>query len=214
MPDFSFASLSDPGFLCELDRPPVKVRAMYDAVVTMVNEDCDINSIKVSDITFKAGIGKGTAYQYFTSKEELVVKALLYSIYSQIISVKDAVAEVDEFKNKFMYLLDYIHDNRQNIKTYLALVRIISGSVDISSVYRTEYGKIKDPRKEYFENLIKWFLAFADEENLLKEERFEFRSAALMAHIIEFITFIYSANENLYEEVKEFVYRGFINELN
>lgn len=37
-----------------------KVRALYEAVLELLNENADISTMKVSDITSRAGIGKGT----------------------------------------------------------------------------------------------------------------------------------------------------------
>lgn len=59
---------------------PPKVTAMYRAVSTLLREDKDISEMSVSMITGLAGIGKGTAYEYFDSKEEIIVCALLYEI--------------------------------------------------------------------------------------------------------------------------------------
>ena len=66
-----------------------KEMLMYKAVIEMIQADYDINSIKVSDITSRAGIGKGTAYEYFSSKEEIIVKALLYDTYRHIKNVEN-----------------------------------------------------------------------------------------------------------------------------
>ena len=38
--------------------PSQKVLAMYQAVIEFINEGCDINTLKVADITGRAGIGK------------------------------------------------------------------------------------------------------------------------------------------------------------
>ena len=54
---------------------PEKVRLLYEAVLAMVTNGWDINRMKVSDITAQAGIGKGTAYEYFSSKEEIIANA-------------------------------------------------------------------------------------------------------------------------------------------
>ena len=45
-----------------------KVMAMYQAVWKLLDEGKDLHKLKVSDITECAGIGKGTAYEYFRSK--------------------------------------------------------------------------------------------------------------------------------------------------
>ena len=47
---------------------PEKVLLIYQAVPQMLKEGADINTLKVSEITERAGIGKGTAYEYFSSK--------------------------------------------------------------------------------------------------------------------------------------------------
>lgn len=52
--------------------------AMYEAVLTLLGEGASIEKIKVSDITKKAGIGKGTAYEYFDSKEEIFAGAFIH----------------------------------------------------------------------------------------------------------------------------------------
>ena len=53
---------------------------LYEAVLAMVTDGWDINRMKVSDITAQAGIGKGTAYEYFSSKEEIIANAVLYDV--------------------------------------------------------------------------------------------------------------------------------------
>ncbi len=57
-----------------------KVKALYEAVLELIGENVDIRDVKVSDITKRAGIGKGTAYEYFSNKEEIIGSALLYHI--------------------------------------------------------------------------------------------------------------------------------------
>ena len=55
-----------------------KVEALYKAVMELLLEGKEIRKMKVSEITEQAGIGKGTAYEYFESREELLVRALGY----------------------------------------------------------------------------------------------------------------------------------------
>ena len=59
---------------------PPKVKAIYQAVFELFEEGADLNSLTVSEITKKAGIGKGTAYEYFSDKEEMIARAILYSV--------------------------------------------------------------------------------------------------------------------------------------
>ena len=52
---------------------------IYKAIVDLINEGADVSGMKVGEITARAGIGKGTAYEYFSSKEEMVIEALEYN---------------------------------------------------------------------------------------------------------------------------------------
>ena len=56
-----------------MKNPPDKMRLMFEAVSELIRQQRDISTIKVQDITTEAGIGKGTAYEYFSSKEEGMV---------------------------------------------------------------------------------------------------------------------------------------------
>lgn len=56
-----------------------KEQAIYQAVLALFEDGADINNITVSEITGRAGIGKGTAYEYFSGKEEMIAKAFLYN---------------------------------------------------------------------------------------------------------------------------------------
>ena len=56
-----------------MKNPPDKMRLMFEAVSELIRQQRDISTIKVQDITAEAGIGKGTAYEYFSSKEEIEV---------------------------------------------------------------------------------------------------------------------------------------------
>ena len=49
-----------------------KALAVYEAVLDLLDGGADLNSITVSEIAERAGIGKGTAYEYFSSKEDMV----------------------------------------------------------------------------------------------------------------------------------------------
>lgn len=56
-----------------------KEKAIYQAVLALFEEGADINNLTVAEITGRAGIGKGTAYEYFSGKEEMIAKAFFYN---------------------------------------------------------------------------------------------------------------------------------------
>ena len=68
---------------------PGEMQAVYDAVCALIGEGRDSASLTVSEITRRAGIGKGTAYEYFDSKEEMIDGAVC----SRICSIQEEVLE-------------------------------------------------------------------------------------------------------------------------
>ncbi len=57
-----------------------KVEATYQAVIRLLIKGADLNNLTVAEITGKAGIGKGTVYDYFSSKEDMIAGALFYEL--------------------------------------------------------------------------------------------------------------------------------------
>lgn len=85
---------------------PAKVIALYRAVIAMIGEGADIAELKVSDITEKAGIGKGTAYDYFDTKEEIITYALLFFMENAMARLEEQIREKNSFEEKIDLTLD------------------------------------------------------------------------------------------------------------
>ena len=87
-----------------------KIIAIYHAVEDIIAEGVDLATMRVSDIAARAGIGKGTTYEYFTSKEELVVKAMIYLVDSMTKRILNNMERKDSFHDKFMLLLEEMEE--------------------------------------------------------------------------------------------------------
>lgn len=88
-----------------------KVLAMYRAVWAMLDEGLDMSKMKVSDITARAGIGKGTAYEYFRSKEEILSKALWYDFCMQYQIILDRIRKQEHFQDALACCFDWLDEN-------------------------------------------------------------------------------------------------------
>ena len=57
-----------------------KERAVFEAVFRLLGEGREFHELKVADIAAEAGIGKGTVYEYFPSKEDILPRAIVYRL--------------------------------------------------------------------------------------------------------------------------------------
>ena len=189
---------------------------IYKAVVDLINEGADIKSMKVGDITARAGIGKGTAYEYFTSKEEMVKEALIYATLMHITEVKNQVEAAENFRKKFYCILDYMENNRDQIRTFLWMVRIKGNEIDITALNgNSEQYEETLSRMSYFLELAIWFLAYAEAEGVITEPNKNYQISALISQIVQFGIYIhFGGPDQDLEEIKEFIYQGFVKQLN
>ncbi|HIX12008.1 MAG TPA: TetR/AcrR family transcriptional regulator [Candidatus Anaerofilum faecale] len=56
-----------------------EIRAL-EAVQSLVEQGCAVHSLTVQQIADAAGVGKGTLYEYFESKEQILAGAALYQV--------------------------------------------------------------------------------------------------------------------------------------
>ena len=193
---------------------------MYQAVTAMIQEDYDINSIKVSDITSRAGIGKGTAYEYFSSKEEIIVKALLFDTYSHLKRIECILKEDKSYKNKLFYLFDYLENNLPHTKGIGSLMKMFSGTFEIGEGIKNELDNIRSSGAcpvSYVENMIDSFMLQGLEEKLYAEQDVILRrsvfATALTGYIYCIMNHFY--NDGMTKEAaREFAYNSIIKLLN
>lgn len=120
----------------ELEKVPPKVRQMYRAVVELIGEGAEIAELRVSTITGRAGIGKGTAYEYFDSKEEIVACAITYAIESSFRRLEAELLEKEDFCGQLEYLLDEIERKDDRKVCFLRFLHLLTDTSDFSDLIR------------------------------------------------------------------------------
>jgi len=187
---------------------------IYKAIVDLINEGADVSDMKVGEITARAGIGKGTAYEYFSSKEEMVIEALEYNTMMQVMTVKAMVEKKDAFRDKFMCILNYMDENKDQIRTFLWMVRLQGKEWDISS-YTSDGPACREAMDKIGQlvELAVWFLAFAEAEGVITEKNKDYQISALLSQIVQFAFYLHFGGERDLESVKNFIYEGFIKQL-
>lgn len=158
--------------------------AIYKAVVELFEEGADLNNLTVAEITGKAGIGKGTAYAYFSDKEEMIAKALFYNSESFCKQLYKGMCKEKDLNAKVNYVLLKIE---QQIPKADCIFRFINMMSDNSTISK----RIRDIVKEVISakmsavNIVKKVLEdeFKDRETP-SEDKMEYLALSVYSKLL------------------------------
>lgn len=199
----------------QMEYPP-KVKAMFEAVLELFASGHAPASIKVSEITAKAGIGKGTAYEYFSTKEEIVIGALdyeakrqmdiLFRLFEKEKSFRDVIQggmdlmeEANEKYHGFAIMENIMNDSGMEGRNVLAEMERYKGNCDLVLV------------------LVKKFIELGQKEGAIKETSFYKVQSAIISQFVSYAFYLTSAKKFLEiskEDAREFAYESIIKMLN
>ncbi|MDR2044460.1 MAG: TetR/AcrR family transcriptional regulator [Clostridium sp.] len=120
---------------------PEKVLLMYRAVMELLAEGADMNTIKVSAVTERAGIGKGTAYDYFDSKEEIIASAIAFQVKKITEEIFHGLKELDCFDRQAAYLLEQVAERLPKQDYFIRFVHMMTDTSSISRLFRERMEK-------------------------------------------------------------------------
>ncbi len=113
--------------LQELEKQyPPKVKAMYEAVLELFASGRELGTLKVSEITAKAGIGKGTAYEYFSTKEEMIIGVIRYEASKHIAIIAELIEKGQSFQEIIFQGLDMLEATTKKYNGFALLEKILS----------------------------------------------------------------------------------------
>ena len=197
------------------EKLPAKVLQMYRAVLELMEEGADVTTLRVSTITERAGIGKGTAYEYFTSREEIVASAVIFNNKE----LMQALYELLECKNRFEEQLDWMQDEMSKEDgrkfCYLRTIHILTDSSDFSKLIRQKMDS------ESFEQYTPTFvfgniLQRAVERGELRDDLpLEYMAFLVLSHVLTYMMTITVEDSQRLEsaKIKHFVRQGILTEL-
>lgn len=131
-----------------------KVLALYQAVIDLIEEGTDINSVKVIDITNRAGIGKGTAYEYFNSKEEMIVEALQHDMFMQMQDLKQRMQGNQTMQELIYVVLNWMEHKFTTRRSGVQFFRISYHSYEIRESFHREFEKAREGCGNLYEILL------------------------------------------------------------
>ena len=103
-----------------------KKEKVLEAVFDAVLEKGDITGVTVSEIARRAGIGKGSVYMYFASKEQMIFEAAKYLVESTMAKITDfSVNESKSFKEN---MKSFLREHINVMKKYSSVFYAVAGS--------------------------------------------------------------------------------------
>ena len=74
-----------------VNSPQDKKTAVLEAVISLVMEGKSLEALTVSETAARAGIGKGTVYEYFPSKEAMTAAAVCYYMRRELTALQGLI---------------------------------------------------------------------------------------------------------------------------
>lgn len=106
---------------------------IFDGVMTLLREGRPVHELKVADITESAGIGKSTAYEYFTSKEEIIREALAYHLRENFRRFAAYVFSAGTFLHMIRNALDHMEESLDGQSTGIFFMVLMEHRVQLDN---------------------------------------------------------------------------------
>lgn len=176
----------------------------------------DINTLKVADITGRAGIGKGTAYEYFSSKEEIISSAILY--YVKVCFEKLQVISTDNrtFQQKINEVMDFIDEHVKEKQGVFFLIKMVLESYEIPKNLKDEYERMKHQCCDKEKNeIIDCIVEEGVREGLIREKNVFLRRAAVETQLSVYFMYRIAAEKKIELDLeadflREYVYQNLL----
>ena len=167
-----------------------KKTLIFDAVISLIEENGFHTKLKVSDIADKAGIGKGTVYEYFSNKEEIIAESLIYFMndkFQYVLKEDRGLSFELRIKNFISRVFEIFYDNQNFHGLFMSQSIGSMLSIEKKMMIMSEIFKLK---KE-INKLIRGILDKGKEEKIIPEEIDDFNimvlKTTLMSSTMEYI---------------------------
>ncbi len=141
---------------------------IFNAVTKLINDGTKIHTIKVADIAKVAGIGKGTIYDYFKSKEEILEKAILYHMNEELYKALEEIKSSCDFKSKYYKILEMTQNNIVNYHSSANLLSSV-GTYELKEVLVNNIEEVKN-RENIINKTINDIVNLGIKEGIIKNQ--------------------------------------------
>ena len=202
------------GFFEKKEYPP-KVIAMNEAVISLLAEGREITSLRVSEITERAGIGKGTAYEYFASKAEIIMSAMEYDLDKQIARLAEMEEKATGFRDMLETLMAWVAENFRNHSVFTYAFRRDAGVREMSKDLEPDACPFEAGR-EGIRRMTEEVLEIGEREGIIKKMNHYFGTVAIFSQLMLFSFYLGNPHDEkvTVEEANEFAVNSIIKMLN
>lgn len=199
----------------ETEQIPPKVRQMYEAVIQMLEEGMDMEDIRVSTITERAGIGKGTAYEYFATKDEIIACAVVSQIRWMFGWLEEQLETKIDFGEQLNLLLDMVEKKGHCSHSFLRFVHSMTSNSDYNRMIREKMNTEEfAPYRPV--NLFGKILRQGMEQGMLRTDLpLAYMIHCIFSHLLTYMLEI-STKECFHMEpeiMRSYIYQGIMEEL-
>ena len=113
-----------------------KELTIFGGVLRLAQEGISLQDMTAKQIAEAAGVGKATIYDYFSSKEEILVQALIYTLRIQNEKTSAALEKLTTYRDKMMYLYNGLIDTTENSFSIFNIVTSMGGPEKAHTYFR------------------------------------------------------------------------------
>ena len=130
--------------------------------------DVGMKKLTVAEVAKTAGIGKGTVYEYFDNKEDIIFEIINYHIEEHLVEFRQEILKYDSTLGKLELFFDFVlNDTEENMKHFNGYREFLSIVLSEDNLKMKEFNCSKD---EYFRGELVKILAEGIAKGELKED--------------------------------------------
>lgn len=167
-----------------------KELAIFNGVIDLIKRGANIYLVTVSEIAKASGVGKGTIYEYFRTKEEVISKAILYNMKKEVEHAIERVEQKKSFKDRYYEALEIIVENFDNKFSTINLL-LSTGNFNELYEYMIDEKQLIAAYTSRIESIIDRLLLMGYEEGIIAiEESQYYKRMVIISSIAGFINYI------------------------
>lgn len=198
----------------DIGQIPPKVLKLYEAVSQLVEEGADPGTLRVSTITDRAGIGKGTAYEYFDSKDEIVIYAVVYQMQTAMAELEKGLLERKTFQEQMNYLLDEVTAQEGQQNSFLKLIHLLTDNSEFSRQVQGIMASAAHEKYRLIQLFRKLLGAAVERGEVRKDLPLDYMVFSMGGRVLAYMVAVSEGGLQIeLSRMRELVYEGILNEL-